>query len=64
MIFLLIVGNFPYIRLFLSALQDVARLMVHCIQSEDCSGVFNAVAPELVTNQQFVQVGPKAVNGT
>jgi len=35
--------------------KDVARLMVHCIQSEDCSGVFNAVAPELVTNQQFVQ---------
>ena len=31
--------------------------MVHCIQSEECSGVFNAVAPELVTNQQFVQVG-------
>jgi len=33
--------------------KDVARLVAHCIQSSECEGVYNAVAPHVVTNKEF-----------
>lgn len=35
--------------------KDVARLVVHSIQSSHCEGVYNAVAPQVTTNRQFVK---------
>lgn len=35
--------------------QDLADLSVHCLESHNCSGVYNAVAPDIVTNSQFVK---------
>ena len=35
--------------------KDLAELSVHCLESHNCSGVYNAVAPQIVTNSQFVQ---------
>jgi len=35
--------------------KDVAGLMAHCVASEDCAGVFNTVAPEVITNNTFVK---------
>ena len=35
--------------------KDLADLTVHCLESPSCSGVYNAVAPEVVTNNQFVK---------
>eukprot|EP00092_Neocalanus_flemingeri_P077634 GFUD01096445.1.p1 GENE.GFUD01096445.1~~GFUD01096445.1.p1 ORF type:complete len:316 (-),score=91.03 GFUD01096445.1:54-1001(-) len=34
--------------------KDLASLIAHCVFSE-CSGVYNAVAPQTVTNKQFVK---------
>jgi len=34
--------------------KDLASLINHCVQHE-CSGVYNAVAPQTVTNKQFVK---------
>lgn len=34
--------------------KDLASLISHCVLS-DCSGVYNAVAPQTVTNKQFVK---------
>ena len=36
-------------------LQDLAELVAHCLVSPDCRGVYNAVAPHVVTNNQFVK---------
>jgi len=35
--------------------KDVAGLMVHCVQTSSCSGVYNTVAPEHVTNNSFTK---------
>ena len=35
--------------------KDVAGLMAHCVASQDCAGVYNAVAPEVITNNTFVK---------
>eukprot|EP00088_Acartia_fossae_P065912 TRINITY_DN81414_c0_g1_i1.p1 TRINITY_DN81414_c0_g1~~TRINITY_DN81414_c0_g1_i1.p1 ORF type:complete len:139 (-),score=45.11 TRINITY_DN81414_c0_g1_i1:47-463(-) len=35
--------------------KDVAGLMVHCVNNDKCSGVFNTVAPEVITNNTFTQ---------
>ena len=38
--------------------QDLASLILHSVDSE-CSGVYNAVAPQTVTNKQFVKAYAK-----
>lgn len=35
--------------------KDVAGLMAHCVTSQDCAGVYNTVAPEVITNNTFVK---------
>ena len=35
--------------------KDLADLSIHCLESPKCSGVYNAVAPDIVTNSQFVK---------
>jgi len=42
--------------------KDLADLTVHCLESPNCSGVYNAVAPEVVTNNQFVKAFAGALN--
>lgn len=42
--------------------KDLAELSVHCLESHNCSGVYNAVAPQIVTNSQFVQAFAGALN--
>lgn len=37
-------------------LEDLCRLIQHCLESEKCQGPLNAVAPDIVTNGQFSQV--------
>lgn len=37
-------------------LEDLCRLIQHCLENEKCTGAFNAVAPEIVTNEQFSKV--------
>jgi len=34
--------------------KDLARLIIHCIENTKCEGVMNAVAPQSITNQEFV----------
>lgn len=41
--------NMPWIHV-----KDLADLVVHCLVTPDCRGVYNAVAPHVVTNNQFV----------
>jgi len=35
--------------------KDLADLIVHCLFNPECRGVYNAVAPDIVTNSKFVQ---------
>jgi len=42
--------------------KDLAELSVHCLESPTCSGVYNAVAPDIVTNSQFVKAFAGALN--
>lgn len=42
--------------------KDLAELSVHCLESSTCSGVYNAVAPDIVTNSQFVEAFAGALN--
>jgi len=42
--------------------KDVARLVVHCVQSSECEGVYNAVAPHVITNKEFAQAFGRALN--
>jgi len=35
--------------------KDVTGLMVHCVTNKDCVGVYNTVAPEVITNNDFVK---------
>ena len=35
--------------------KDVAGLMAHCVTNKDCAGVYNTVAPEVITNNTFVK---------
>lgn len=37
-------------------LEDLCRLIQHCLESDKCKGPLNAVAPEIVTNGQFSKV--------
>lgn len=41
--------------------KDLARLIIHCIESTKCDGVMNAVAPQSITNQQFVNQFAKSL---
>ena len=41
--------------------KDLSRLVIHCIESESAEGVYNGVAPEIVTNREFVQAFGKAM---
>ena len=34
--------------------QDLASLIVHCLETPSCRGPYNAVSPHIVTNSQFV----------
>ncbi|KAM7349260.1 epimerase family protein SDR39U1 isoform 1-T1 [Cochliomyia hominivorax] len=34
-------------------LEDLCRLIQHCLESDKCNGPLNAVAPDIVTNGQF-----------
>jgi len=42
--------------------KDLADLSIHCLESPKCSGVYNAVAPDIVTNSQFVKAFAGALN--
>ena len=42
--------------------KDVAGIMAHCVHNNQCSGVYNAVAPQLVTNSQFTQAYASALS--
>ena len=42
--------------------KDVAGLMVHCVHTSSCSGVYNTVAPEHVTNNSFTKAYAGALN--
>lgn len=37
-------------------LEDLCRLIQHCLESNNCHGPLNAVAPNIVTNGQFSKV--------
>lgn len=37
-------------------IEDLCRLIQHCIENEKSSGPVNGVAPEIVTNGQFSKV--------
>lgn len=37
-------------------LEDLCRLIQHCLETEKCNGPLNAVAPEIVTNAEFSKV--------
>jgi len=41
--------------------KDLADLAVHCLFSPSCNGVYNAVSPHLVTNNQFVKAYAKTL---
>jgi len=41
--------------------KDVARLIVHCIQTPECAGIYNAVAPQSTTNKQFAKAFASAL---
>ena len=34
--------------------KDLSSLILHCVQKPEVEGVVNGVAPELISNQQFV----------
>ena len=42
--------------------KDVAGLIAHCVTSDQCSGVYNAVSPQLVNNSQFTQAFASALH--
>jgi len=42
--------------------KDLAKLIIHCIENTKCEGVMNAVAPQTITNQQFVNQFAKSLN--
>jgi len=39
-------------------IKDLTSLIAYCVLN-DCSGVYNAVAPEIITNKQFVKAYAK-----
>jgi uncharacterized protein (TIGR01777 family) len=41
--------------------KDLAALAVHCLFSPHCHGAYNAVAPHVVTNRQFVKAYAKTL---
>uniref|UniRef100_A0A1A9ULK4 DUF1731 domain-containing protein n=1 Tax=Glossina austeni TaxID=7395 RepID=A0A1A9ULK4_GLOAU len=43
-------------------LEDLCRLIQHCLENEKCTGAFNAVAPEIVTNEQFSKAFASALH--
>lgn len=54
------VGNgkqyFPWIHV-----DDMAQLIIFCIENSKVSGVLNGVAPQIITNKQFAQSLGKAM---
>ncbi len=37
-------------------IHDLTGIIIHAVENEKANGVLNGVAPDLITNQQFVQV--------
>ncbi|XP_013117320.1 epimerase family protein SDR39U1 [Stomoxys calcitrans] len=42
-------------------LEDLCRLIQHCLESKNCRGVLNAVAPDIVTNGEFSKIFASAL---
>ena len=43
-------------------LQDICRIFLHCLQSSDCKGIYNGVAPQPSQQKNFAQALIKASN--
>ncbi|XP_005188301.1 epimerase family protein SDR39U1 [Musca domestica] len=43
-------------------LEDLCRLIQHCLENKECKGVFNAVAPDIVTNGEFSKTFASALH--
>lgn len=37
-------------------IEDLCRLIKHCLENVECSGAMNAVAPDIITNEEFSKV--------
>ena len=49
--------NMPWIHV-----KDLSGIIVHAIENEKVEGVMNGVAPEIITNQEFVNSFASALN--
>ena len=43
-------------------IKDLAEMIKHSIEEENVSGVLNGVAPQLITNKEFVEEFAKSMN--